>query len=207
MRVGCVILTGILILGCDRAPDAASPGPAAEAALAPTPTSAPAATLPTSSTFTIDQRSYEFPPVRLEAEMRGVELAIELMSDVPPGVNEDSNPANSLFLPMAVEMPAGELLDGAKWAFKASNSERSETIAGIDLRAERKVLQPYDVVVTIKGDAPVVGVGIQGVFLLFNDADPQAPPRKVDVTAGLLAPVRWRGEMPATRPDSGAAQF
>lgn len=204
MRAAVILFSILFILGCDREPVVVVvPAPATQPA--PAPASAPAATLPALSVFWIDQQRYEFPPMLLEIEVLGDALAVELMTDNPPEVEVDSYKGNSLFLPMSIEAPAGGSLDGAKWEFKASNSERAETIAGIQLRGRRKVLQPFDVVVTITGTGAVVGIELRGTFLMFDDENPQAPPQRASVMAELIAPVRWRGPAPEAKSAAPAA--
>ncbi|HEY7088881.1 MAG TPA: hypothetical protein VH518_12380, partial [Tepidisphaeraceae bacterium] len=184
----------------ERRPTTSSTAPAQPVAAAPA-SSGPKAAATTQSfppaLIWIDKQPFEFPSARLVLRNKNDQVLALLFSDDPPNAIEDSYRGNSYYLEMAgLEIPPEtSSLAGASWTYKAPNSEREESVAGIFLEGRRRQLQPFDVRVSFDGAVSPVTVRINGTFLMFDsdNLDEKAPGKLVDVHAELMAEVRTKG--------------
>lgn len=187
MRRLVILCIALSILGCDRGPVASSTAPARDEQ---TPAQGIAATAPATTRpagMLIDQRRIEFPPAMLRLRDRGDSLTAILYSDDPKDAIDDNYTGNSFYFDMALDISDPRELAAARWHFKASSSERAETVSGIFLGGRKQHLQASDVTVEFSGADSPVTVFLAGTFLLFDADDESQPPRVIPVTAELSA--------------------
>ena len=139
----------------------------------------------------IDGRRTEFPPAELRVRQRGDDLALLLYSNDPKNAIDDRYTGNSFYFDMLIESTDASDLPTARWTFKATNSERLDTVSGIFLQGRKFHLQPSDV--QIEFDQPADGndshvtAMVSGMFLMFDPADETLPPRLIAVKVQLPA--------------------
>jgi len=84
-------------------------------------------------------------------------------------------------------------VDGAEWWFQASASEREETPNGIFMKGDRFHFEPFNVRVRLEGKPSAgISVFIGGQFFQYETANPNTPPRLVNVRGFLLPKVEIR---------------
>jgi hypothetical protein len=180
-------------VGCDRGATTTAPPPPATQHVAAT--QAAPATQPSVALIWLEQQAYLFPPAKIVQRTKDDQLIALLFSDDPPNAIEDSYTGNSFYLELTeLETPQPGKLSGATWHYKASDSERAESVNGIFLRGRQSHLQPFDVQIQFDGEDPPLTVRLAGRFLQFDTSDAQTPGKLVMVRAELLADVKIRGQ-------------
>lgn len=184
---GAAVIAICLIVGCEkRSVTSATTAPAT----APVADALPVAatTQPQTAYMLIGGRRVEFPPAKLALRNNGGQVLALLYSDDPPHAIEDSYTGNSFYLEMILDVPDAAHLAGARWTFKAPDSERADTDSGVYLNGRKKHLQAFDVVVEIDGSSSPVRVWLSGQFRQFESGqDPTVPGQIVGVSAELSA--------------------
>jgi hypothetical protein len=195
-----VILCGV-VCGCDKkqtAPKASAPKASTQpstVALKPTPkpSSAPvASTQPAPSFFVIDNQRVEFPPAKLNLQVRDDKVHALLLSDDPPAAITDNYTGNSYYIEMTIDdVDDVNNVAGASVQYQAAQStERDDSPDGIFLEGGKKQLQPQSVKVEFESAGEKMAVRITGTFVMFDTQDENAPPTQVPVSALLLATIK-----------------
>jgi hypothetical protein len=145
-------------------------------------------TAPTASMLVIDQSQQWFPPACLRLTAKDGKVTARLYSDDPRDVLTGKATVNSYDLVMVlpgISDPAD--IAKATWVNRSGSMEKQDSPYGIFLNNQEDVLQPLEVTVRFKGQAPHVEVSVKGSFALFHMADktPHPAPVVVDVR-GLL---------------------
>jgi len=132
----------------------------------------------------------QFPPARLRVSGKADEQVTALLfSDDPKEAIDKDWAGDRYYFSMTLQQPVGEdkNLDGLDWFFIASPSEKEETGNGIFLHGDQFHLEPVQARVHFDGQAPHLLVRIVGEFLQYDTTNPNAPPKRCQVT-GVLAP-------------------
>lgn len=137
--------------------------------------------------ISVEGNRFEFPPAILTVRAMGDESIAILFSDDPPQAADENYTGNGFYIEMPLEL-TGDTFTGAEWNFKASNSERIETVAGIYLRSRRQVLQPYEAHARFGGSKSPVPITLEGTFLLFGEDELLG--ERVQVKAELSATLQ-----------------
>ena len=140
----------------------------------------------------IDGKRVEFPPAKLRVRDRGDTLAAILYSDDPKTAIDDKYDGNSFYFDMSLDVTDLRELGSAQWNFKATTSERLETVSGIFIEGRKYHLQPSDVHVEFDRSESPVTAWVQGTFLMFDPTDETLPPKVVLVKAELKADLTGR---------------
>lgn len=213
-----LLLTGIALVGCDRADDGASSGSvnprpatissdhaAGRGRTATTvSTTSPATTrAAVESLINIDGNLVLFPAAKMRLDASDGKTVARLFSDDPKGAALDENyDGNSFYLQIELDEldgvdatahgdgGAAKLLDGVQLTYRAPSSERDDSPYGIFLEGRRWVLQPADVRVAFEGTNSPLSVTISGTFLMFDTNDDTAKPKRAQVVAQLRAAVQ-----------------
>ena len=193
----------ILMAGCAKSDDdqtqaANSPttrpdtsglnAPVQPAAIAESPTTAPAA-----SDLVIAGTNYWFPPARLRLSTSDGKIVARLYSDDPRGVLTGNETVNSYDIMMVlpnITDPAD--ITKTAWVDHSASMEKQDSPYGIFLNNQQDVLQPTDVTVQFRGQAPHIQVIVWGTFGRFHISDQTPHPAPV--------PVLVKGILDATIP-------
>ena len=191
--------------GCDngsaattaRKPDPAAPPVAAveqvpaaasdaQPAGAPQAHADPADTQPANAFLAIDGRMTSFPPARLRLTKTSEGVTALLFSDDPKNATSAEYKGNSFYfdLPLQVADPAD--VQGATYAYKADDSEPSESPNGIFLVGTQYHLQPQDVVIRFDGEGKKVMAEIAGRFLVVRTTTGPSVPGQTAGVQGTL---------------------
>ena len=180
------LLTGMVVglIGCGEEavqPPTAPSEPAATQPAAPTPPVSVSA-----GTIEVSGEPYLLPPMTLRTEPGVGGITVTLA-----GVEaEQHETGNTLFLDMAVDAADVAGLGQTSWRFTSPDEEWTDTPRGITLSDERFILRPADVTVNFAPGAGVVGITLQGRFLLWDmNADAAAKPQRVTVHGQFDASV------------------
>lgn len=176
-----LVLLAFAAASCER------PSPKAKAppATAPVnhPTTEPAASRPTLSYMTINNRAVAFPLAKLRIERKGSRVTALLFSDDPKNAIDANYDGNSFYLEMVLDADDVEDLSSAVWIYRSTTSERDDSPYGIFLHGHKEKLQPMDVRAIFEGGAKPTSVRLAGRFRSYTDSD--APPDIVAVDAQL----------------------
>ena len=194
-----VVLAGVLVIGgCEeramkaaRKPAAAEPAPAVDSPTADAQTAgatqphAAGDTQPTNSFLTIDGRLTEFPPARLRLSKTAEGVNALLFSDDPRNATSAEYKGNSFYFDVSLRVDDPSDIRGAAYAYKADDSEPSESPYGIFLSGTRYHLQPQDVVIRFDGEGRKVMAQIAGRFLVVRSSGEQVPGQSATVQGTL----------------------
>lgn len=181
MNIKCTMLAcacGLsLIVGCARNDDAGTSGGASTrpsamksgASTQPSDLAGAAATEPTASKLLIDNTFESFPPARLRLSNWHGRIVARLYSDNPPEDLTGKGAGNSYDLEMVLPQEIADYseIGEATWVNHSYSMERQDTPFGIVLKDQQAVLQPMDVTVKFKGQAPRVRLEVSGTFAKF----------------------------------------
>jgi hypothetical protein len=138
----------------------------------------------------------QFPPARLRLVGKADEPVTALLfSDDPKEAINKDWAGDRFYLQFPLQRVSdAHKLDGAEWWFQASASEHEETPNGIFMKGDRFHFEPFNVRVRLEGK-PATGamsVQIAGQFFQYDTANPNTPPRLVNVRGILLPKVEIR---------------
>jgi hypothetical protein len=194
------LLLAIILVGCDQRPKAPQAAPSTKpVATSAKPTTMPATTMtstraePAPSVIVIDNQRIEFPPAKLNLEVRDDKVHALLMSDDPPSAFSQNYTGNSFYIEMSIDdVDDVANVPGAMVQYQAPQStEPEDTPDGIFLEGGKKQLQPQQVKVEFESaGAGKMAVRITGTFSMFDTQDDSIPSRVVPVVARLLATVK-----------------
>ncbi|MFL6110944.1 MAG: hypothetical protein ACJ786_06280 [Catenulispora sp.] len=142
-------------------------------------------------------RPLQFPPARLRLVGKGDEPVTALLfSDDPKEAINKEWAGDRFYLQFPLQNVTDvQKVDGAEWWFQASASEREETPNGIFMKGDRFHFEPFNVRVRLEGK-PINGGGISvqiaGQFFMYDTANPNTPPRLINVRGILLPKVETR---------------
>jgi len=201
-RYGMVVLWVVagMAIGCDRGQDAGAKPSSTPPTTQPnqadlSPATAPA-TQPSFSELTIDGHVLKFPAARLRVGMSNGQVIARLYTDDPKSALKDDYQGNGYYLVMKLDdIREPHEVFNSVWTYQASSRAYVDSPFGIFLQGIRYQLQPYDVKVRFLGDPLVVRVDFpkgQCQFLQFDQSDPAAPPKVVEVEGHVLAPVEYK---------------
>ncbi len=192
-----------VICGCDKkqaAPTASAPKATSQPTTVavkplPKPTSTPtpvASTQPAPSYLVIDNQRVEFPPAKLNLQVRDDKVHALLLSDDPPAAISENYTGNSYYIEMTIDdVDDVSNVAGASVQYQAAQStERDDSPDGIFLEGGKKQLQPQSVKVEFEGAGEKMAVRITGTFVMFDTQDENVPPTQVPVSARLLATIK-----------------
>lgn len=134
--------------------------------------------------------AHQFGPARLHVSGKPDEPGTALLfSDDPKEAINKDWVGDRYYFSMALQQPLGEdkQLDGQEWRWTASLADKEETGNGIFLHGDQYHLEPVQALVHFEGLAPHLLVKIAGEFLQYDTTNPNAPPKRCQVT-GVLAP-------------------
>lgn len=196
----CAMAVGMM-MGCERT-SSTTPVPGNGAATAPANTTNPAtqnanasatqpSTNPTPLTLTVEGAVNEFPSALIRLDQIDDRIIALLYTNDPPAALKDDYQGNSFYFELPLDIAAPGDITAARYDFKSSSSELSETPEGIFLSGRRWQLQPDDIRIDFHPDpsatpsegAPTaVKVRLVGTFRLF-DAEGQR------TTSASIVPV------------------
>jgi hypothetical protein len=138
----------------------------------------------------------QFPPARLRLVGKADEPVTALLfSDDPKEAINKDWAGDRFYLQFPLQgVSDAHKVDGAEWWFQASASEHEETPNGIFMKGDRFHFEPFNVRVRLEGK-PATGamsVQIAGQFFQYDTANPNTPPRLVNVRGILLPKVEIR---------------
>jgi hypothetical protein len=138
----------------------------------------------------------QFPPARLRLVAKGDEPVTALLfSDDPKEAINKDWAGDRFYLQFPLQHVSDvQKVDGAEWWFQASASEREESANGIFMKGDRYHFEPFNVRVRLEGKPATGGLSIQiaGQFFQYDTANPNTPPRLVNVRGILLPKVEIR---------------
>jgi hypothetical protein len=183
-----VVLAGTLVVGgCEQramksAGQSAAPEPVAaaesrtgDAQTAGATQPQAAVTQPANSFLTIDGRMTEFPPARLRLSKTAEGVNALLFSDDPRNATSAEYKGNSFYFELPLQVADPSDVGQAAYAYKADESEPSESPYGIFLSGTRYHLQPQDVVVRFDGEGRKIIAQVTGRFLVVRSTGEQVP--------------------------------
>jgi hypothetical protein len=202
VRLLLCLLIGVVLGGCDKkqaAPTASAPPASQPAAVAIKPATMPspatahiASTEPSPSVIMIDNQRTEFPPAKLNLQLRDDKVHALLLSDDPPTAISENYTGNSFYIEMTID-DVDDLnnVPGASVQYQAATStERDDSPDGIFLEGGKKQLQPQQVKVEFESAGAKMAVRITGTFVMFDTQDENVPSRQVPVSARLFATIK-----------------
>jgi len=142
-------------------------------------------------------RPLQFPPARLRLVAKGDEPVTALLfSDDPKEAINKDWAGDRFYLQFPLQhVTDAQKVDGAEWWYQASASEHEESANGIFMKGDRFHFEPFNVRVRLEGK-PINGGGISvqiaGQFFMYDTANPNTPPRLINVRGILLPKVETR---------------
>jgi hypothetical protein len=151
-----------------------------------------ASTEPTPSIVMIDGQRIEFPPAKLNLQLRDDKVHALLLSDDPPAAISENYTGNSYYIEMTIpDVDDVNNVPGASVQYQAAQStEREDSPDGIFLEGGKKQLQPEHVTVEFEWAGEKMAVRITGTFVMFDTQDENVPSKQVPVSARLLATIK-----------------
>ena len=146
---------------------------------------AAADTQPANSFLTIDGRLTEFPPARLRLSKTAEGVNAQLFSDDPKNATSADYKGNSFFFELPLQVPDPSDVRQAAYAYKADESEPSESPYGIFLIGTKYHLQPQDVVIRFDGEGKKIMAQVAGRFLVVRSTGEQVPGQAASVQGTL----------------------
>jgi len=196
-RTEWIVAAALLACGCDKpAAKTARTAPAAPQSVAESPSAFDAqpasaaqpqkpATQPANAFLTIDGRIMEFPPARLRLSKTDEGVTALLFSDDPRSATSANYKGNSFYFDLPLRISDPSEIDGGEYAYKADESEPSESPNGIFLSGTRYHLQPQNVAVRFDADGKKVMAQVSGRFLVVRTTE-QTLPGQTAVVQGTL---------------------
>jgi hypothetical protein len=195
-----LILTVMLLAGCDQQSTSTSPTTAPVVAEVTPATVHAAAILPSAqfptrppAIMTLDGHDIPFPAAKLAilGKSNGG-LIVRLCSDDPPTSIDEGYSGNSFVFDMTLPVDNAASIPLANWDFKARSNELPDEATGIYLHGYHEQLHPADVHVTFQKDGDQILALMTGTFLHFDTQSPIAPPERVQVTTCLRTALTER---------------
>lgn len=178
-----------LIAGCDDPAQSSRPTTKPTVAVAttePTGATAVVAAYPQRppSTLSIDGRDVAFPAAKLALISHGTGgFTLRLCTDDPPNAIDPGYTGNSYVLDMQLAMDRLTDLPVASWDHKPTDGD--DSASGIYLHGCREQYRPRDVHVTFAKNGDELLVYVTGAFLHSDEANPNVPPDRVQVSGCL----------------------
>jgi hypothetical protein len=190
------------IFGCDKkqtAPVASAPATTQSTSVAVKPAPMPkpatttvASTEPSPSIIVIDNQRIEFPPARLNLQLRDDKVHALLLSDDPPTAISENYTGNSYYIEISCDdLDNVDNVPGSSYELRSPQStELVDSPDGIFLDGGKKQLQPQSVKVEFESAGEKMAVRITGTFVMFDTQDENVPAKQVPVSARLFATIK-----------------
>jgi hypothetical protein len=189
------------IFGCDKkqtAPVASAPATTQSTSVAVKPAPMPkpatttvASTEPSPSIIVIDNQRIEFPPARLNLQLRDDKVHALLLSDDPPTAISENYTGNSYYIEISCDdLDNVDNVPGSSYELRSPQStELVDSPDGIFLDGGKKQLQPQSVKVEFESAGEKMAVRITGTFVMFDTQDENVPAKQVPVSARWFATI------------------
>ena len=146
---------------------------------------AAADTQPANSFLTVDGRITEFPAARLRLSKTAEGVNAQLFSDDPRTATSADYKGNSFYFELPLQVADPSDVRQAAYAYKADDSEPSETPYGIFLVGTKYHLQPQDVVIRFDGEGRRIMAQVTGRFLVVRSTAEQGGVQSATVQGTL----------------------
>lgn len=191
-------LVWVLMIGCERRSESTVVSPANPSVAATVPYEPPdkKTVVPTQTLMYItrpDQPEFivVFPPAKLVLRETDGKTRASLFSIDPPEALKSDYTGNTFFLEMTFDAAPAQL-SGQECLFLKSHYEKPDDDTGIFLSGRDVMLQPFEATARIVQVEGVWTVILAGTFQEFDQTNPDAMPRLVQLRASMTPEVVFR---------------